>query len=156
MLKSRTILIVIALISLGLIAVALYLQHFKDMLPCPRCVIQRYMFLGVAFACLFGLIGNKLKIGAGIGLLAAVGGIVAAGKHLYILAHPELSCGIDPLETMLNKVFTARYLPFIFKADGLCEDALAPFLGLSLPAWSCIWFVIFALSLAFVVVRRRQ
>ena len=33
--------------AFGLIGVALYLQHGLDMLPCPLCVIQRYLFLAI-------------------------------------------------------------------------------------------------------------
>ncbi|MET3130132.1 disulfide bond formation protein DsbB [Oxalobacteraceae bacterium GrIS 1.11] len=155
MMSSRNLLLSIAIACIGLLAVALYLQHGMDMLPCPYCVIQRYLFLAVAAACLMGASGKSPKLGAGIGLLGALGGLGVAGKHVYILAHPGLSCGIDPLETTLNKVFTAKYLPFLFKADGLCEDATAPLLGLSVPQWSCVAFALFAIVLLWVLVRRK-
>ncbi|HWW73600.1 MAG TPA: disulfide bond formation protein B [Duganella sp.] len=152
--QSRSLLLFIAFASFGLIAVALYLQHGLDMLPCPLCVIQRYLFLAIGFASLIGAFTSKPKIGAGIGLLAALGGLGYAGKHLYVLANPGLSCGIDPMETFLNKIPTATYLPFLFKADGLCEDALAPWFGLSIPQWSFLWFGLFALALAWALLRR--
>nr|WP_315394033.1 disulfide bond formation protein B [uncultured Duganella sp.] len=151
--QSRSLLLFIAFVSFGLIAVALYLQHGLDMLPCPLCVIQRYLFLAIGFACLIGAY-TRPKIGAGAALLAAIGGLYYAGDHLYVLAHPGLSCGIDPMETFLNKIPTATYLPFLFKADGLCEDALAPWFGLAIPQWSFLWFGIFALALAWALLRR--
>ena len=154
MTTSRKLLLSIAFACFGLLAVALYLQHGMDMLPCPLCVIQRYLFLAVALGCLIGAAG-KPKAGAGIALLGALGGLGVAGKHLYILAHPGLSCGIDPLETALNKVFTAQYLPFLLKADGLCEDATAPFFGLSIPQWSMLGFAVFTLALVWILLRRR-
>ena len=155
MIHTRSLLLSIALASFGLIGVALYLQHGLDMLPCPLCVIQRYLFITIG---VFALIGayTKPKVGAGLGLLAALGGLYTAGDHLYILAHPGLSCGIDPVETFLNKIPTATYLPFLFKADGLCEDALAPWFGLSIPQWSFLWFGLFALSLAWLLIRRAR
>ena len=152
--QSRSLLLFIAFASFGLIAVALYLQHGLDMLPCPLCVIQRYLFLAIGLASLIGAYISKPKIGAGVGLLAALGGLYYAGDHLYILANPGLSCGIDPMETFLNKIPTATYLPFLFRADGLCEDALAPWFGLSIPQWSFIWFAFFALALAWALLRR--
>jgi len=154
MMPSRSLLISIAIACLGLIGVALYLQHGLDMLPCPLCVIQRYLFLAIAIVCLIGAFAGKPKLGAGLGLLAALGGLGTAGKHLWVLAHPGLSCGIDPMETMLNKIPTATYLPFLFKADGLCEDALAPWFGLSIPQWSFLWFGLFTLALAWLLIRR--
>jgi disulfide bond formation protein DsbB len=154
--QSRSLLLLIAFASFGLIAVALYLQHGLDMLPCPLCVIQRYLFLAIGLASLIGAYSSKPKIGAGIGLLAALGGLGFAGKHLYVLANPGLSCGIDPMETFLNKIPTATYLPFLFRADGLCEDALAPWFGLAIPQWAFLWFGLFALALAWALIRRTR
>jgi disulfide bond formation protein DsbB len=155
MIHTRSLLLSIALAAFGLIGVALYLQHGLDMLPCPLCVIQRYLFLAIGVCALIGAYG-KPKVGAGLGLLAALGGLYTAGDHLYILAHPGLSCGIDPVETFLNKIPTATYLPFLFRADGLCEDALAPWFGLSIPQWSFLWFGLFTLSLGWLLIRRAQ
>lgn len=155
MIPSRTLLLSIAAACFALLGTALYLQHGLDMLPCPLCVIQRYLFLAVAVACLVG--AWRAPLGATVvALLAALGGLGTAGKHLYVLAHPGLSCGIDPVETFLNKIPTATYLPFIFKADGLCEDALAPWFGLSIPQWSFLWFGLFTLALGWLLVRRRR
>ena len=153
--QSRPLLLSIAAACIALLGVAMVLQHVMDMTPCPLCVIQRYLFLAIALACLIGAASNKPKPGAGLGLLGALGGLGVAGKHLYVLAHPGLSCGIDPLETALNKIFTAEYLPFMFQADGLCEDALAPFFGLSIPQWSFLWFALFGIALASILARRK-
>jgi disulfide bond formation protein DsbB len=155
MIHTRSLLLSIALGAFGLIGVALYLQHGLDMLPCPLCVIQRYLFIAIGVAALIGAYTNP-KAGAGAGLLAALGGLYTAGKHLYVLANPGLSCGIDPVETFLNKIPTATYLPFLFKADGLCEDALAPWFGLSIPQWSFLWFGLFALALGWLLIRRTR
>jgi disulfide bond formation protein DsbB len=153
--NSRTLLIAIALACFGLLGAAMYLQHVKDLLPCPLCVIQRYLFLAIAVGCLIGAFADKPKLGAGLGLLGALGGLGVVGKHLWVLAHPGFSCGIDPMQTVLNKIPTAEYLPWMFQADGLCEDARDTLLGLSIPQWSAVWFVIVTAALAYVLVRRR-
>lgn len=153
--QSRNLLLLTAAACLVAIALALYLQHAKDMLPCPLCVIQRYLFLALALACLVGVAIHKAKLGAAVGLAVALGGIGVALKHLYVLAHPGLSCGIDPLETSLNRVFTARFMPYVFRADGLCEDATTPFFGLSLPQWTLVGFGLSALLMVWILTRRR-
>ena len=154
--SSRTILLLIAIVSLGLIGEALYLQHVKDMLPCPLCVIQRYLFLAVAVFALGGALAGKVHLGAGLGLLAALGGLGVVGKHLYVLAHPGFSCGIDPMETVLNKIPTATMMPWAFRADGLCEAATDTLFGLNVPQWSAVWFVILTAALALVLARRSR
>lgn len=155
MTQSRTLLLSIAAACIALLGVAMVLQHVMDMLPCPLCVLQRYLFLGIALACVLGALAGQPRIGAALGLLGALGGMGVAGKHLYVLAHPGLSCGIDPLQTSLNKIFTAEYLPFMFQADGLCEDALAPLFGLSIPQWAFLWFALFGIALIWILARRK-
>ena len=154
--SSRNALLLIAAVSLALVGAALYLQHVKDMLPCPLCVIQRYAFLGIAVFSLIGAFANKIKALATLALLCALGGLGTVGKHLYVLAHPGFSCGIDPMETVLNKIPTATALPWLFRADGLCEDARDTLLGLSIPQWSAIWFVLLTGALVYLLVRRQR
>jgi disulfide bond formation protein DsbB len=146
----------IAAISIALVGAALYLQHAKDMLPCPLCVIQRYLFLGIAIFSLIGAFAGKIKAFAGLALLSALGGLGVVGKHLYVLAHPGFSCGIDPMETVLNKIPTATMLPWLFRADGLCEAAQDTVLGLPCPQWSAVWFVLLTLALVWVLARRAR
>jgi disulfide bond formation protein DsbB len=147
--KSKPVLLAVAFVSLALLAIALYLQHVENMLPCPLCVIQRYAFAAIAIICLITAFGKEstAKIGAAFAALASIAGAGVAGWHIYIKANPTVSCGIDPLETSLNTIPTANLLPFLFKADGLCTTEYAPILGLSLPQWSLVWFVVIALFL---------
>jgi disulfide bond formation protein DsbB len=154
--SSRHILLSIAIASFALVGAALYLQHAKDMLPCPLCIIQRYLFLGIGIFSLVGAFAGKLKAWAGLALLSALGGLGVVGKHLYVIAHPGFSCGIDPMETVLNKIPTATLLPWAFRADGLCEAMQDPVLGLSVPQWSAVWFAILTLALLWVLARRAR
>ena len=153
---SRQVLFAISSICFGLIAVALYLQHILEMMPCPLCVIQRYMFLAIGVASLVAAISGKIREGTTLALLAALGGLYAVGKHLYVLANPGFSCGIDPMETFLNKIPTAEYLPWLFRADGLCEGATDALMGLAIPQWSAVWFVVLTALLAFVLLRKKR
>ena len=133
--NSRIVLFIIALGSIAVLALALYLQLYKDMQPCPLCIMQRYAFIGVVIFCLLGAAGNAPKVGGGAGLLASLSGIGIASYHLWIKAHPGASCGIDPLETSLNRIATAQIWPDMFRADGMCSTDYAPILGLSIPQW---------------------
>jgi disulfide bond formation protein DsbB len=155
---SKPVLLVVAFLSLGLLAYALYLQHVQNMLPCPLCIIQRYAFAAVAVICLvFALLPRTAtRLGANLGALAALAGAGVAGWHLWVKAHPAVSCGIDPLETSLNTIPTAELLPFVFKADGLCTTEYAPILGLSIPQWSLLWFAVFAILLIWASLRQSQ
>jgi disulfide bond formation protein DsbB len=144
--------------SFMLIGVALYLQHTHNMLPCPLCIIQRYAFLAAGIICLvFAMLPRRAtKPGALLGALAAVSGAGVAGWHLWTKAHPDMSCGIDPLETSLNRIPTAELLPFVFKADGLCSTEYAPIFGMSIPQWSLFWFAVFTILLIWAALRQSR
>lgn len=155
---SKPVLLTVAIASLALLAFALYLQHVEKMQPCPLCIIQRYAFAAVALICLVfaALPRGAARVGAGLGALAALTGAGVAGWHLWVKAHPSVSCGIDPLETALNKIPTAQWLPNVFQADGFCTTEYAPILGLSIPQWSLGWFAVFVIVLGWAAFRRTK
>jgi disulfide bond formation protein DsbB len=153
---SKPVLLAVAFVSLALLAVAMYLQHVEGMLPCPLCVIQRYAFAVIAIICLIAvyLPRGAGKIATALAALAAIAGAGVAGWHIYIKANPTVSCGIDPLETSLNTIPTAKLLPFLFQADGLCTTEYAPILGLSLPQWALVWFAVIATYLIYTTIKK--
>lgn len=156
--SSKSILLAVAFIALALLGGALYLQHVKDMQPCPLCVIQRYAFATIALICLLSasMPDSIRKASAAIGILAGIGGAATAGWHLWVIAHPSTSCGRDALEAPLNALPTATLLPSVFKVDAwaLCSAAYEPILGLSLPQWSLLWFVVLIVILGKVLLQR--
>lgn len=156
--RTKIALISTALSCLLLLIIALYLQLVEKMLPCPLCVMQRYAFAAIALSCLIALALPRAirRIGFALGFASALFGIGSAGYHLWVLSNPAVSCGIDPLETGLNKIFLSEMLPFLFKADGLCDTPYPPIFGLSIPAWAMIWFLIFALVLGVLLFAKKK
>ncbi len=155
---AKPVLLLTAVACIVMLGVGLYLQLVLEMLPCPLCILQRYAFAAVALACLVtaALPSAATRAGAAIATVASLTGAGIAIRHLWVKAHPEVSCGIDPLETALNKVFIAEWLPALFQADGLCTTEYDPILGLSIPQWALAWFVVFALVTASVALRKRR
>ncbi len=153
---TRQLLIAIALTCFALIGVALYAQHVQHMLPCPRCVIQRYAFIITGIFALLGAFLSRPKLWSALALVSTLVGAANAAKLIQVINNPSVSCGIDPMETMLNKIPTATGLPWLFKADGLCEAAGELFFGLPVPYWAAIWFAILTASLVLVLARRKK
>lgn len=154
---AKPLLLLVALACIAMLGVGLYLQIALEMLPCPLCILQRYAFAAVALLCLVTLFlpTTMSRAGAALASVASMTGAGIAIRHLWIKAHPTISCGIDPLETSLNKIFIARWLPALFQADGLCTTEYDPILGLSIPQWALVWFIIFAIALIFVALRSK-
>ncbi|MCA1324259.1 disulfide bond formation protein B [Herbaspirillum sp. alder98] len=155
--SSKSLYLLVALVSIALLGFAMYLQIVEEMQPCPLCVIQRYMFVLIAAFSLLAyfLPPSARRAGAGLGLLAAIGGAGTAGWHLWVKAHPGVSCGVDPLETSLNQILPAKLFPQMFSADGFCSAPWPPVFGLQIPTWALIWFVILGLVLARLAFKRR-
>jgi disulfide bond formation protein DsbB len=147
--RERRLLVVLAFVCLALVGGALYLQFYRGEDPCPLCIIQRYFFVLIA---VFAFLGAGLRGWRGVAVLeamvalSALGGIVAAARHVYIQARPGFSCGFDTLQPIVDNLPPARWLPQVFKVAGLCETPYPPILGLSLPQWSLLAFAIIFLA----------
>lgn len=142
---ERRSLAFLGLFSLTVIGAALYLQFYRHADPCPLCILQRYAYLMIALFTLLGAAAQGarvLKLAQILTLVAAAGGMAAASRQLWLLAHPFFSCGFDALQPILDKLPPAKILPFVFKVEGLCESPSAPILGLSLPAWSLLGYLL--------------
>lgn len=146
----------------GLIGYALYTQFFGGLLPCPLCIFQRVAFaaLGVVF-----LIGG-LHAPAGrsgrrvygvLALLASVVGIAIAGNHVRLqLLPPDQVPACGPgLDYMLDSMPIDGVIRQVMTGSGECANVDWTFLGLSMPAWSLVWFVLLAGWAAYAAFRRR-
>lgn len=156
---SRIQYLFISLFSLSLVALAVLLQQFgyqnTPFLPCPLCILQRIGYLGIAISCFLAAgIPPLKKILHFLALTSACFGAITAGRQVWLLSHPESSCGIDPLEIWINQFQLTQGLPWLFKADGLCSAQLPAILGLHVPEWSLLWFVALLLVLLITFFRK--
>lgn len=143
----------------GLIGFALFSQTYWDLLPCPLCIFQRVAFaaLGVV-SLLAGLHAPKGALGRriyGVLALAAGGtGIGIAGRHVWLTMLPKdkvPACG-PPLQFIMEQNPFSDVIKMVLTGSGECAKVDWTFLGLSMPAWSLVWFVAltgFALYAAF-------
>jgi len=151
----------LSLFSLGFVIFAVILQQVGyqgvSFLPCPLCILQRVGYLGIAISCFLAVgITPLRKLFHGLALLSAGYGLSVAAHQVWLLSHPEASCGIDPLETWINQFQLAQGLPWLFKADGLCSAKLPAILGLQVPEWSLFWFAVLFLVLTITFFRKQK
>lgn len=157
--REKRFLVLLGIICLAMIGGAIYLQVFQNEAPCPLCILQRYALLFIA---IFAFIGAALRgrtaltICEALVVVSAVGGIVAAGKHVWVLAHPESSCGVDVLQPIVDGLPLATLLPSIFSVQGFCVTPYPPVLGLSLAQWALVAFVLTAVLVPIGAVSNRR
>jgi protein dithiol:quinone oxidoreductase len=152
----------IFLACLGILAFALYLQHVKDLDPCPWCVVQRLGFILVGTLALAAALhrpsGIGVRVYSWLVALAAAGGIAAAVYHLYLQADPvrAQACVGGAVEKLLDASRVGKYVPPVLMYDGPCTLKPWSLLGLSIPAWSLVCFAVLgAFALAIPRIARR-
>lgn len=144
----------------GLLAFALFAQYHWGMFPCPLCIFQRVGFVVMGAFFLAGAVhapnGSGRLIYTGGTLAGALFGMAVAGRHLWIQTLPAdqvPSCG-PPLDYLFSAFPFSEVLRKVFTGSGECAK-VEPLLGLPIPAWSLLWFVLLAV-LAIVATRRRS
>ncbi len=139
------------LISLGMIAVALFFQYYMELIPCPLCIVQRVIvmvFVGIFFLAL--LQGPKTWGRRVYGLLltlTSIAGLVVAGRHTWLQHLPKdriPECG-PGLEFWMKNLPTNEVIQKVFQGSGECAEVVWSFLSLSIPEWSLIAFGLFLL-----------
>lgn len=135
----------------GLVVLALYLQHVLNLEPCPMCILQRYAFIAIAVVALVASLhaprGKALLAYSGLIVVFAVAGAGIALRHAWLqwFPQPTFGCGAD-LGYLLNTFPLAKALPAIFEGTGECSKVDWTLIGLSIPEWAFVWFVIFAVT----------
>lgn len=155
--RFRLLLLLLACTSTAIVGAALTLQHYERLAPCPLCILQRYGFLWMGlFAFVAAALGpgSGARVMAGVGALGGFAGFAVAVKHVWVLYHPAISCGIDPVENFVNALPMAHWLPSVFYANGDCSAELPDILGLQIPVWSMLWLFTLATCLALFALRR--
>jgi len=132
----------------GLLSYALFAQYVQCYEACPLCIFQRVAFIGVGIVMLAAGLHAPIAVGARVyavlGVIAAAAGVGVAGRHLYLQSLPPdavPACG-PGLEYMLDVLPLFDAIRQVFTGSGECADVNWAFLGLSMPGWALIWFVI--------------
>ncbi len=145
-LSIRSFLAATALFCMGLLIYAAYLQHgpqFQQ--PCPLCVLQRYVYIGIALVAAMGAWRNHYGYAVGVVAVALGGAALAAWQ--VAKGSTMKACQADPIGQFVNSLPTADWFPEYFFANGGCADRYDA-LGLPVPVWSLLCFVGIAVAAA--------
>ena len=150
-----------ALACAGLLAWGLYKQHVDFVDPCPLCILQRLAFMWIGAVGLVAALHGPGRAGQWMyGLLSVAGGVVGmtlAGRHVWLQSLPAdqvPDCGMG-LNYMLDTMPVMDVLREVFYGAGECAEIMWTFLGISIPGWALIWFVIFTFGTIGILVFSR-
>ncbi len=134
----------------GLMAYALFAEHVLGLEACPLCIFQRMAFIGLGLvflvAGLHSPAGPMAKFYGFLGVAAAGTGAAIAGRHFYIQNLPAdqvPACG-PGLDYIMDAFPLLDALELVFTGSGECAEINWSFLGLSMPGWTFIWFLLLA------------
>lgn len=132
------------LVCAALMAYALYAEHVLGLAPCPLCIFQRVAVIVLGMLFLLAALHGPGQVGARIyGILqglAALAGMLVAGRHVWIQAQPPGSvaaCGAD-LDYLLEIMPVTEVITKVLTGSGECGKIDWTLLGLSMPWWVLI------------------
>jgi len=139
----------------SMLAVGAYFQLVKDLEPCPLCISQRIAIFmtGIVFlaACIHNPKTTGRKIYAIVGGLTALTGAGLSTRHVWLQNLPPEEvpeCG-PGLSYIFDNFPLTETLKLMLNGTGECADILWTFLGLSIPGWTLLAFLLLA-SISFL------
>ena len=137
------------LISVLLIAYALYTEHVLGLEPCPLCILQRVavIALGLSFL-LLALKPPQRKqskfLASLLLMMISSAGVGIAARHVWIQSlPPDKVPGCGPgLDFMMANFPLSEVLEMVFSGSGECAEISWSFAFLSMPAWVIIWLIV--------------
>ncbi len=147
-LNSRTAYLLGFLASFGLVALALVIQTQYKLEPCPLCISQRIVFMGLGILFLIAAIHNPqnrawVNLHALLQTLTARGGAGVALRQWSLQVHKDemlVDCGVG-FDYMFDNFPLKKALTLVFRGTGDCASIDWTFLGLSIPQLALIAFV---------------
>lgn len=158
-LSRRTILIAIAVASFSAVVLALISQHVFDMQPCPWCVLQRLIFVGIGLVALLGLAWRGTLLAqrsVPLLLLLLCGSGIASALWQHFVAAASASCNLTLADRVLSASYLDTLLPEVFQPRATCADAAVDLLGVPYEFWSLALFLLIEAAAVWLFIRARH
>lgn len=138
------------LASFGAVGLALWIQTRYQLNPCPLCISQRMVLMGLGLLFLAAAIHNPSqslrKVYAALHVMTAFGGAGVAIRHWWLQAHREsmvADCGVG-FDYMFENFPLKKALTLVFRGTGDCAAIDWTFLGITIPQMALMTFIGFA------------
>jgi disulfide bond formation protein DsbB len=131
----------------ALLAGAYGLEYLGGMEPCPLCIFQRLVVLGLTVVFLAAALHDPRgdwgsRVYGVLTALVALIGMGIAGRHLWLQSLPPEdvpACG-PGLDYMVETMPLTQTLTNVLTGSGQCAE-VEPVLGLPIPVWTMAAFV---------------
>lgn len=124
-----------------------YLQFVQELEPCPLCISQRLAIMATGILFLLAAIHNRAHNAYAIaGVVTSLIGASISARHVWLQHLPPdqvPECG-PGLEYVFKNFPLAETVKLMLSGTGECAEIEGVFLGLALPAWTLIAFLLLA------------
>ncbi len=139
-----------ALACFSMLGIGAYFQFVEYLEPCPLCISQRIMILLTGLIFLIAAIHNPTacwrKFYAISGTITALMGAGISIRHTWLQNLPPdqvPECG-PGLSYIFENFPLTETIRVMLNGTGDCADVLWTFLGLSIPGWTLVAFLMLA------------
>lgn len=160
--RPRTVNLLIFLATLGLMAVALFMQYVWELTPCYLCIVQRVFVTLTGLIALAAFIHNPgvrgVRIYGGATCVSALAGAGFSIRQLWLQSLPEdlvPACG-PPADYLFDALPLMEVIPMLLRGDGNCAEVQWSLLGISIPGYTLIAFAGLALLGGYQVLRLKH
>lgn len=159
-LSRSTLQLSIVSLSLLVLLASFYLQYVKGFEPCPLCLMQR---VSIIFILAFGLINFYRKSSCSQALfvtqyILALLGIYFAARQMWLMSLPssEIPACLPGLSVLVHYFPWHETVRALVWGSGNCTEIRWTWLGLSIPAWSIVYFVCVAIATVMAYFRPKK
>lgn len=157
MISFRTISIRRAYLYLGVLSLLIVISSFImqygfKLEPCSLCIIDRVIVMGMTLLFLTACLHSPQRVWQLIysllGFAMALIGIAVTARHLWLLQLPPEKvpeCG-PGLSYLIDTMPLKEALTIVLKGSSECTKNVPYFLGLSLPLWTMVAFILLAIA----------
>jgi disulfide bond formation protein DsbB len=136
------------IITVIIMATALFFQYILMLNPCPLCILQRIIVVTLGVIFLAGILHNPKhrlirRLYGQIIATASLAGLAIAGRHAWLQHLPKEQspeCG-EGLNYWISTLSPGQVIEKIFAGQGDCAEIVWRFAGFSIPEWSLIVFL---------------
>ncbi|WP_215776398.1 MULTISPECIES: disulfide bond formation protein B [unclassified Paludibacterium] len=143
----------------GAMGFAFYAQYVMGLEPCPLCMLQRVGVVSAGvLALLAGLVNPRewgFRVWSGLVVLASLAGGAVSARQLWLQSLPAdqvPQCG-PGLDYLLQTLPFTHALEKVLMGSGECAVVDWRFLGMAMPFWVLVFFV---LVIGFTLFQQRK
>lgn len=142
--QVQSLLLLSAMMILGC---TFYFEFVKGLQPCPLCFMQRLSVFLFGFCCLLSLFAFSIRracVMMGFQTFFAVSGLFFSTRQIWLqlFATTDSAMCMPGLNALFHYFSWSDLLKTLFWGAADCAEVTWSFLGLSMPMWSALYFLI--------------